>query len=324
MACAECGRDLGSGAGTGRPRRYCSRSCQSRAYRRRRDGGRLTDLARRDDAIPDAAAAPGQADDHDLVQAAIALADVGGVGAVTLRSVAHRVGIPLAETRRRFGSRDRLVAAMVQRILTSGRPAAARVRAQPQSQPQSRPPTQPQPQPRPPTQPQPQVPTPPQPDTPARRLTRLAEAEWAAYQAHPWLVVVLASSRPPLVPAVLDAARACTEAFMALGADPPSALGRYLALSGYVQGMALLLLAEHDESTRSGTDYRTWWTAEARRLDRAGLRRRHPWLPGSDPSPDRGPDPGPVGKGFPQTFDADADTWFRDGLARVITGLTTD
>ncbi len=313
MACAECGRDLGSGAGTGRPRRYCSRSCQSRAYRRRRDDGRLTDLARRDDAVPDAPAAPGPADDHDLVRAAIALADVGGVGAVTLRAVAHRVGIPLAEARRRFGSRDRLVAAMVQRILTSGLPAVERTHGQPQP--------------------------------PAQALTRLAEHEWAAYQAHPWLVVVLASSRPPLVPAVLDAARACTEAFMSLGADPPSALGRYLALSGYVQGMALLLLAEHDESVRSGTDYRTWWTTEARRLDRSGARRRHPWLdqvsggpagpdpgpgpvsdadPSRNPSPDPGPDPGPVSKGFPQAFDADADTWFRDGLARVITGLTTD
>ncbi len=197
---------------------------------------------------------------------------------------------------------------MVQRILTSGRPAAARALGQRQP--------------------------------PVRTLTRLAEDEWAAYQAHPWLVVVLASSRPPLVPAVLDAARACTEAFMALGADPPSALGRYLALSGYVQGMALLLLAEHDESTRSGTDYRTWWTAEVRRLDRSGARRRHPWLDqvsggpagtdrdgdpdrDRDASPDLVPVPGPARRGFPQSFDADTDAWFRDGLERVITGLTT-
>ncbi|MFI2489132.1 hypothetical protein ACH47X_19640 [Promicromonospora kroppenstedtii] len=86
-------------------------------------------------------------------------------------------------------------------------------------------------------------------------------------------------------------------------------------------------------------------TAEAWRLDRSGARRRHPWLdqvsggppgmdrdldPGGDPvrdpgaSPDPVPVPGPAGRGVPQSFDADTDAWFRDGLVRVITGLTTD
>lgn len=130
------------------------------------------------------------------------------------------------------------------------------------------------------------------------------------YREHPWLVTVLASSRPPLVPAVLDAARASTEAFAALGLDPPSALGRYVALSGYVQGMALLLLAEQGETALSGTGYRAWWSEELRRLDRTGTRRRHPWLDAAS------------GGRLPDTFDADADTWFRDGLDRVLAGLT--
>ncbi|WP_460887246.1 TetR/AcrR family transcriptional regulator C-terminal domain-containing protein [Promicromonospora xylanilytica] len=142
-----------------------------------------------------------------------------------------------------------------------------------------------------------------------RTLTRLAEEEWAAYREHPWLVPVLASSRPPLVPAVLEAARTSTEVFMDLGLDAPSALGRYIALSGYVQGMALLLVAERDESMHSGSDYRLWWAQEARRLDRTGLRRRHPWLEAASAG------------GLPETFDADVDAWFRDGLGRVLVGL---
>ncbi|AXB42146.1 TetR/AcrR family transcriptional regulator [Amycolatopsis albispora] len=239
-ACAECGRDAGAPAPTGRPRRYCSRSCQSRAYRRRRDQGRLAATPRR--TTPKTG---------ELVETAIALADADGIGAVTLRAVAHRAGTSLMTAQRAFGSRDKLVATMVQRLLTT-------------------------------------------PGTPA--LKALAEHEWSVYRAHPWLVSVLASTRPPLVPAVLDSARASIGAFTALGFDPPTALGRYLALSAYVQGMALLLLAEHHESAHS--TYRAWWADEARRLP--------PWT-------------GELG-GPPGT--ADLDTWFRDGLDRVLDGLT--
>ncbi|MBN6041870.1 TetR/AcrR family transcriptional regulator C-terminal domain-containing protein [Amycolatopsis sp. 195334CR] len=236
-ACLECGRETGEPARTGRPRRYCSRSCQSRAYRRRRDHGRQANPRRTTSKT------------GELVDKAIALADAEGIGAVTLRAIA---GTSLVEAQRAFGSRDKLVATMVQRLLT-----------------------------------------PP----PRGTLTELAEAEWAAYRAHPWLVSVLASTRPPLVPAVLDTAGAMIDAFLALGFDPPTALSRYLALSAYVQGMALLLLSEHQEA-RTGQTYRTWWAAEARRLPR--------WTT-------------ELG-GPPET--ADPGSWFRDGLDRVLDGLT--
>lgn len=274
MVCAECGRALDPGAGTGRPRRYCSRSCQSRAYRRRRDEGRLA-------GAPRPASGKGQVEaeirapirsrgTEALVEVAIALADADGVGALTLRAVAYRAGLTFAQVRREFRNRDRLLAAVVQHVLSRRhRPGG----------------------------------------TPVQTLARLAAEEWAVYRAHPWLVTVVASSRPPLVPAVLHAARASTEAFVALGLDPPTALGRYVALSGYVQGMALLLLAEHGETARTGTAYPSWWSQELGRLDRTGERRRHPWL--DDVSGGR----------LPAAFDADADAWFRDGLDRVLAGL---
>ncbi|MEV0893940.1 hypothetical protein [Promicromonospora sp. NPDC050262] len=247
--------------------------------------------------MPAARLAAGTPGDADLVSVGIALADVAGIAALTLRTVAHRAGVPLAQARRAYGSRDRLVAALVQRALAPRRAVAPREHAEAhvEAHTQARPEAHPQ--------------ATPDAETPADVLVRLAEQEWVAYREPPWLVTVLASSRPPLVPAVLDAARAGTEAFERLGADPPSALGRYLALSGYVQGMALLLLAEHDESSRSGTDYRAWWAAEARRLERTGARRRHPWLD-------------VVSEGrVPESFDADAEAWFRAGLTRVLAGL---
>ncbi|WP_423464500.1 TetR/AcrR family transcriptional regulator [Promicromonospora sp. MS192] len=274
-SCAECGTGLGPAAGTGRPRRYCSRSCQSRAYRRRRDEGRRTAVPRTRSGAPGVGRrAGGGAAGAGLVDVAVVLADAEGIGAVTLRSVAHRAGTAPGEVRRVFANRERLVEAMVQRLLAG-----------------------------------PHGGEPPPQGTPVRVLAGLAETEWQAYRRHPWLVSVLASSRPPLVPAVLDAARASVDAFVALGLDPPTALARYVALSGYVQGMALLLLTERDEAARSGTAYPAWWVQEVRRLDRTGARRRHPWL--DDVS----------GGVLPAAFATDVDAWFRDGLDRVLAGL---
>ncbi|MDR7385700.1 TetR/AcrR family transcriptional regulator [Promicromonospora iranensis] len=275
MTCVECGRGLGPASGTGRPRRYCSRSCQSRAYRRRRDGGRLAASAAQPSVGRGGEPGSGSGDARaDLVHAAVGLADAHGLDTVTLRTVAQHAGIALPEARRAFGSRDRLVATLVQQLLARRRGTV------------------------------------PASDGPVETLARLAAEEWATYREHPWLVSVLASSRPPLVPAVLDAARASTEAFGQLGLDPPTALARYIALSGYVQGMAVMLLAEHEQAGRSGTAYRAWWAEEARRLDRTGARWHHPWLDAAS------------GGSLPDTFDADVDAWFRDGLARVLAGLT--
>lgn len=262
MKCVECGARWDAVPRTGRPRRYCSRSCQGRAYRRRRDQGRLS-------ATPRTVPVDGRS--STVLEAGIAMADAEGVDAVTLRSIAVRSGLALTAVQRDFGSRDRLVAMMVQHILSSRMRPPKRI------------------------------------DDPVGMLTTLAEQEWRTYESHPWLVSVMASTRPPLVPAVLDASRGAIEAFMALGLDGDVALDRYLALSAYIQGMGLLLIAERRESARSGTSYHAWWSEEVRRLGRTGATLRHPWLAelAVQPGTDR--------------FDANA--CFHDGLHRVIAGL---
>lgn len=263
MACVECGRRWDANPRTGRPRRYCSRSCQGRAYRRRRDAGRLNATGY--------AASTGRQPTSTL-EAAVALADAHGIAAVTLRAVADRVEITLATAQRDLGSRDRLVSMMAQHILA--RHAARR----------------------------------PPDEDPVDTLTRLAEDEWRAYCTHPWLVGVMASTRPPLVPAVLEAAQAAIHVFTGMGLDDATALHRYLAFSAYIQGMGMLLTAEQQESGRSGTSFRGWWAAELRRLDRSGAALRHPWLSAlSHAAPTDGFDPSEA---------------FRHGLDRVIRGLT--
>jgi AcrR family transcriptional regulator len=206
-----------------------------------------------------------------ILEAAIAMADAEGADVVTLRSIAVRTGLPQATVHRDFSSRDRLVASMAQRIFSSHM--------------------------RPPAQTGDAVAT----------LCRLAEQEWGAYGTHPWLVSVMASTRPPLVPAVLDAARATIEVFLDLGLDDEAALNRYLALNAYIQGMGLLLIAEHRESARSGSNYHAWWSEEIRRLDRSGSTLRHPWISELAEQP--------RADGF------DAHACFRANLHRVVSGL---
>lgn len=205
------------------------------------------------------------------MKAAIALADAEGIGAVTLRSVAHRTGRPIASIQRTFTSRDRLLAEMTQHVYSR--------RTQ----------------------------RPSDPTRPAETLIHLAQAEWDGYRAHPWLVTVLASTRPPLTPTVLDTAREYVDAFIALETDPALALGRYLALNAYVQGMALLLVAEQQERTRAPKSAQTWWTDEIDRLKRTGAPSHAIWI-------------AEVGTGeVPES--ADIERWFQDGLTRIIAGL---
>lgn len=145
---------------------------------------------------------------------------------------------------------------------------------------------------------------------PADALVHLARAEWAVYRAHPWLVTVLATTRPPLTPVVLDVAREYVDAFIALGSDPAVALGRYLALNAYVQGMALLLVADQQEEERTRKSTGAWWSDEIDRLARTGAASQVRWI--TEVSTGDTPDA------------ADIDSWFQDGLGRVIAGLSDE
>lgn len=262
MECVECGHQWAAVSRTGRPRQYCSRSCQGRAYRRRRDAGRLSQPAR---------LVTGNAQSMTALKSAVSMADNAGVDAITLRTVATRVDLPLEALQQDFGSRDRLVAAMVQHVLSS-RPAVVVA-----------------------------------PGDPVGALIDLAEHEWRTYGAHPWLVRVMASTRPPLVPAVLEASRTAIDVFTSIGLDARAALDRYLAFSAYIQGMGLLLLSEQEESVRTRTSGQAWWAQETRRMDRTGATRRHPWISELTAQPRI--------NGF------DANACFHDGLHRVVSGL---
>ncbi|RKT87148.1 DNA-binding transcriptional regulator, AcrR family [Saccharopolyspora antimicrobica] len=100
-ACAFCGRAL-EPAERGRPRHYCSRSCQARAYRARRseasDGG---------DSAPHLTV-------ERIVRAGIDVADAEGLAALSMRRVATDLGASTMALYRHVASKDDLVALMVE------------------------------------------------------------------------------------------------------------------------------------------------------------------------------------------------------------------
>ncbi|MEV6812988.1 TetR/AcrR family transcriptional regulator [Micromonospora sp. NPDC051296] len=268
--CVECGTGLPPHSGRGRPRRYCSRSCQARAYRRRRDRGR-TAPHRGPAGTPGANSAATTRD--ELVRVAVQLADAAGLDAVSVRAVARRAGLTPDRVYRWVRNRDDLLAAMAEQVL-GARQAPDDVRR-----------------------------------TPRERLERFAHREWSLYRRHPWLLAVLASTRPPTGPAVLAMVDDTVGVLIAAGYDPPDALAGYLALSGYVQGMALLHTAEHAERAAGNASWESWWSQTFARLERTGRTRGRPWLTAARPTSD-------------EEVDRELARWFEFGLARLLDGLT--
>jgi AcrR family transcriptional regulator len=139
MDCRVCGTPLAS-AGRGRPPRYCSRACRSKAYRER--------IAERTAEPPERT----PLSTEHIVRAAIDLADEDGAQALTMRGVAARLGVGVMSLYRYVSGRDELIEQITDAVFGER----------------------------------------PLPDTDApedwrARLELSARAEWALYQAHPWL-----------------------------------------------------------------------------------------------------------------------------------------
>ena len=146
------------------------------------------------------------------------------------------------------------------------------------------------------------LPDPARPGRPRRYCSRRCQArdEWAMYRRHPWLLQVLATDRPPTGPAVLAMVDRVVDVLTEAGFTPAEAYRAYLVLSGYVQGMALLI--GHEPAVTSS---RAWRSATRLRLEHTGRVQRRPWLIAAGRS-----DP-----------DTDLDTWFDFGLDTMLSGL---
>ncbi|WP_280330177.1 TetR/AcrR family transcriptional regulator [Nocardia wallacei] len=105
-ACAVCGGELPQPR-RGRRRRYCSRACQARAYRARRDTA----------AIPPRRARPRRLTTVGIVRAAVELADRDGLSALSMRRLATELQVATAALYRHFPDRDTLLAEMAELVI---------------------------------------------------------------------------------------------------------------------------------------------------------------------------------------------------------------
>ncbi|GAB2657582.1 TetR/AcrR family transcriptional regulator [Nocardia goodfellowii] len=194
-ACAVCGAEFAHPA-RGRRRRYCSRSCQARAYR-----------ARRRPAPPERRTAPPRLTTVAIVRAAVALADREGLEGLSMRRLATELGVATAGLYRHFPDRDRLLAEMAELTLAEIAPPA-------------------------------------RPADWRASLAHEARGEWQLYRRHPWMLPLLAQTRPPVGPVLIDSLERPFTALYRPGMSARTLLTIYLTVSGLVQGLALLVVSE--------------------------------------------------------------------------------
>lgn len=184
----------------GRRRRYCSRSCQARAYR-----------ARRGSVAPPRRHRPARLTTVGIARTAIALADHTGLDGLSMRRLAAELGVATAALYRHFTDREHLLAAMAELVLA-------------------------------------EIPEPPADRTDWRaRLHHEVLQEWRLYRRHPWMLTVLARTRPPLGPALFDTLERALSALDEMGLTRADLLTAYLSCSGLVQGLALLWTSERTD-----------------------------------------------------------------------------
>ncbi|WP_280265062.1 TetR/AcrR family transcriptional regulator [Nocardia wallacei] len=257
--CTVCGAPLDQ-PGRGRRRRYCSRSCQARAYRGRRANP----------APPQRSARPHRLTTVGIVRAAVELADRDGLEALSMRRLATELGVATTRLYRHFPDRDTLLAEMAELVIADGLPPPVDVTGW------------------------------------RARLAHEARAEWRLYRRHPWMLPLLAQTRPPVGPALLDSLERSFAALEHPEMTRQHMLTIYLVVSGLVQGLALLPGSERT-SADSGSQ-----TVEDFRAAAAGLVED-----GTYPTLARHFDPDRDSDGL----DIDFDRLLEDGLTLLLDGI---
>ncbi|GAA3688008.1 TetR/AcrR family transcriptional regulator [Nonomuraea antimicrobica] len=233
LTCAQCGTEL-TAAPRGRRPRYCSRSCQARAYRARlgsrpdQETGRAT--GERSAPTPALRAEPRSASDAGLsreriVRTAIGIANADGLESMSMRYVAHELGVKVMSLYNYIDGKDELIDLMVEAVFSEDGerlPGGGGWRAE---------------------------------------LEAAARWEWALYSTYPWVLEVIATVQPPLVPSLLAGFERGLSALDGLGLDPVTTHHIYLGVSGIVQGLALLRVSEIASERRGGHISLSQWRA---------------------------------------------------------------
>ncbi|MFI7131757.1 TetR/AcrR family transcriptional regulator C-terminal domain-containing protein [Nonomuraea sp. NPDC050153] len=234
LTCVQCGKEL-TAPSRGRRPLYCSRSCQARAYRARLESrtGQETWREKKSDrppAPPPARPAPSgrvtREDPHRtdaglsrerIVWTAIRIANADGLESMSMRHVANVLGVKVMSLYNYIDGKDELIDLMVEAVFSEGGDSEPRG-----------------------------------PRGWRAELEAAARWEWALYSTYPWVLEVIATVQPPLVPSLLARFERGLGAFDGLGLDPVTTHRIYLGVSGIAQGLALLRVSEIASERRGG------------------------------------------------------------------------
>ncbi|WP_083883890.1 TetR/AcrR family transcriptional regulator [Nocardia higoensis] len=156
-----------------------------------------------------------------IARTAVALADRDGLAGLTMRRLAGELGVATAALYRHYPDREALLSAMTELVLAEH--ACDEL---------------------------------PAPAEPRAALAGEASREWRLYRDHPWMLPTLARLRPPLGPALFDTLERSFAVLDRLDIPAGEMLTTYLALSGLVQGLALLRISEPGQRTADDTGAR--------------------------------------------------------------------
>ncbi|MFI0418900.1 GntR family transcriptional regulator [Spongiactinospora sp. 9N601] len=154
-----------------------------------------------------------------IVREGIAIADAEGLGAVTVRAVAARLGVAAAAVHRQVRGRDELVRLMADLAYGEERHPAEDLNGR-------------------------------------ERLAAVARTLWRIYRRHPWLSILTPLGRPLTLPGLLGHSEHMLRALD--GLDSHTALTMEILVYAYVQGLAVHIEREAQMLSATGLSSEQW------------------------------------------------------------------
>ncbi|MFD0276817.1 TetR/AcrR family transcriptional regulator C-terminal domain-containing protein [Kitasatospora sp. NPDC127111] len=193
-------------------------------------------------AAPHEPAAPdGELTRERIVRAALELADAEGLGALSMRAVAARLGVSAMATYRYVTSKDELV------LLTADA-AFGEAPAYPAEPPAGW----------------------------RARLELSARTLWALYRRHPWLAQLSPVTRPLVLPNLMTHAEWALAALEGHGLDAVTVLDTHVLLYSYIEGIAVNLERETQAQAATGLTEDEWMDTRSSALGALAASGRYP------------------------------------------------
>nr|WP_315904257.1 TetR/AcrR family transcriptional regulator C-terminal domain-containing protein [Streptomyces sp. ASQP_92] len=184
--------------------------------------------------------AEGELTRERIVAAAMEIADGEGLGALSMRGVAARLGVAAMSPYRHVGGKDELVLLMADAAFGEAR--------------------------------YPAVP----PAGWRARLELGGRTLWSLFRKHPWLAQLAPLTRPLLLPNLMTHAEWALAALDGHGLDPATLLDVHVLLYGYVQGLAAGLEQETQAAAATGVSEEGWMEQQAAALHALVASGRYP------------------------------------------------